>query len=77
MSSVESNIKVAIVISSCDAFCDCWAPFIYSIKKYYGKIDNELKPLYDKYDKESVWKVINRHLNSEFKRNHPYKIVIK
>ena len=49
----------------------------YSIKKYYGKIDNELKPLYDKYDKESVWKVINRHLNSEFKRNHPYKIVIK
>lgn len=49
----------------------------YSIKKYYGKIDNELQPLYDKYNKESVWKVINRHLNSEFKRNHPYKIVIK
>lgn len=49
----------------------------YSIKKYYGKIDAELQPLYDKYGKDSTWKVINRHLNSEFKRNHPHKIVIK
>lgn len=39
MSSVESNIKVAIVISSCDAFCDCWAPFIYSIKKYWSNCE--------------------------------------
>ena len=27
--------KVAIVVSSCDHFKDCWAPFIASIKKYW------------------------------------------
>lgn len=49
----------------------------YNIKKYYGKIDDELQPLYDKYTKEATWKVINRHLRTEFKRNHPHKIIIK
>ena len=27
--------KFSIVISSCDAFKDCWEPFIYSVKKYW------------------------------------------
>lgn len=39
-------------------------------------IDNELEPIYEKYGKEQVWKVINRHLRTEFKRHHPHKIKI-
>ena len=27
--------KVAIVVSSCDYFEDCWEPFIYSLRKYW------------------------------------------
>lgn len=49
----------------------------YNIKKCYEKINNELQPLYDKYTKEATWKVINRHLNTDFKRNHPHKVIIK
>lgn len=49
---------------------------MYDRKKYYGKIDNELEPIYEKYGKEQVWKVINRHLRTEFKRHHPHKIKI-
>lgn len=49
---------------------------MYGRKKFYGKIDDELAPLYEKYGKESTWKVINRHLNSEFKRHHPHKIIL-
>lgn len=29
-------MKVAIVVSSCDAFQECWEPFIYSINKYWA-----------------------------------------
>jgi len=28
-------MKTAVVISSCDAFNDCWAPMIYSLKKFW------------------------------------------
>jgi hypothetical protein len=28
-------MKTAVLISSCDAFYDCWAPMIYSLKKYW------------------------------------------
>lgn len=28
--------KVAIVVSSCDFFEDCWAPFIHSLKKFWS-----------------------------------------
>lgn len=29
-------MKVAIIVSSCDFFKECWGPFIYSVKKYWG-----------------------------------------
>jgi len=29
-------MKTAILISSCDAFDDCWGPMIYSLKKYWS-----------------------------------------
>ena len=29
------NKNIAIVVSSCDFFQDCWEPFIYSIQKYW------------------------------------------
>jgi hypothetical protein len=29
------DLKVAIVISSCDAFQECWEPFIFSMNKYW------------------------------------------
>jgi hypothetical protein len=29
-------MKTAIVISSCDAFSDCWQPMIYSLKKFWN-----------------------------------------
>lgn len=38
--------------------------------------DSEIERLYIDYSKECVDKVIKRHLNSEFKRNHPYKIIL-
>lgn len=28
--------NLSIVVSSCDAFKDCWEPFIYSIKRYWA-----------------------------------------
>ena len=28
--------RVAIIVSSCDAFKDCWGPFIYSVNKYWN-----------------------------------------
>lgn len=61
-------------VSSYDAVDDILKA--YNIAKYYGKIDNELQPLYEKYTKEATWKIINRHKNTEFKRNHPHKINI-
>lgn len=30
----KNNPDVAVVVSSCDAFSDCWAPFVYSLEKY-------------------------------------------
>ena len=27
--------NVSIVVSSCDLFEDCWAPFIHSMRKYW------------------------------------------
>lgn len=30
------NNKIAIVVSSCDFFQDCWEPFIFSLKKYWS-----------------------------------------
>ena len=38
--------------------------------------DSEIEKLYVDYGKDSVDKIIKRHLNSEFKRNHPYKIIL-
>lgn len=29
-------MKVAVVVSSCDAFQECWEPFIFSMKKYWA-----------------------------------------
>jgi hypothetical protein len=29
-------MKVAVVVSSCDAFQECWEPFIYSLNKYWN-----------------------------------------
>lgn len=29
-------IKVSIIVSSCDAFSECWEPFISSIEKFWG-----------------------------------------
>lgn len=28
-------MKIAVLISSCDAFNDCWAPMLYSLKRYW------------------------------------------
>lgn len=36
--------------------------------------EESIEGLYEEYGKEPVDKVIARHLNSEFKRNHPYKV---
>lgn len=45
--------------------------------KYGFGYDNPVENyLYQKYGKECVDKVISRHLNSGFKRNHPYKITL-
>lgn len=39
--------------------------------------DEEIYPmLCSKYTQESVDKVINRHKNSEFKQNYPYKVIL-
>lgn len=52
--------------------------------KSYEEVDDilltfksNINRLYDDYGKESVDNVINRHLKSEFKRNHPYKIFLE
>ena len=29
-------MKISVVVSSCDAFKECWEPFIYSIDKYWN-----------------------------------------
>lgn len=31
--------KSAVVVSSCDAYRDCWGPFIFSIKNHWGDLD--------------------------------------
>ena len=36
--------------------------------------EKAITELYDEYGKEPVDKVIKRHLNSDFKRHHPYKV---
>lgn len=35
-------IKNSIIVSSCDAFMDCWEPFIYSVKKYWQDMPCEM-----------------------------------
>lgn len=34
--------KTVIVVSSCDAFKDCWEPFLYSVKKYLAEMPYEI-----------------------------------
>lgn len=54
------------------------------LKSYISKTEDDInywnivvKPiLYEEYGKNVVDNVIKRHLNSEFKRNHPYRIRI-
>ena len=43
---------------------------------FSSHLDSDLSLLKDKYGKDVVDKVITRHKNSEFKRNHPYRIEI-
>lgn len=38
--------------------------------------EKDIEELYEEYGKDSVDKVIMRHLNSDFKRNHPFKIIL-
>ena len=34
--------KIAVIVSSCDAFSDCWGPFIFSVKKYWKNLPCEI-----------------------------------
>ena len=33
--SLEKESNLAIIVSSCDAFSECWKPFLYSLEKYW------------------------------------------
>lgn len=42
----------------------------------YQNENFDINSLYDKYGKDPVDNVLKRHINSNFKRNHPYKVNI-
>lgn len=49
-------MKVAVVVSSCDAFQECWDPFIFSLNKYWADCpwDVYIVSNYNSVDSENV-----------------------
>jgi len=63
-------MKTAVLISSCDAFNDCWAPMIYSLKKYWSDCPFPIYFIsnYYKIDDEKI-KFINVGIDKGFASN--------
>ena len=57
-------------VSSYDEVDDILKSIIYKRDPYM------MNKLIDKYGEDVVMKIINRHKNSDFKRNHPYRIKV-
>ena len=65
---VKSYDEVDNILASYD--------YYYNNEVMRGLWPEQYDRLCDRYTKDSVDKVITRHKNSEFKRNHPYKVII-
>jgi len=68
-------MKTAVLISSCDAFNDCWAPMIYSLKKFWPDCPFPIYFIsnYKKINDEKI-KFINVEKDKGFASNLGYSL---